>query len=109
MYLTWRQRLVQEPQWRNFSCWPLVDTERWTPDKRRRFLRNQSIAAMAFAGKSFSSIANTYGSSKSSVSKLLERCLAGNDNEQPALSHGIIPNIRLTPNQRREPLRLFNT
>ncbi|MCP5017654.1 MAG: hypothetical protein GY938_20640 [Ketobacter sp.] len=107
MHLSWRQRAAKEPHLCNLAKWPLVDTSLWPRDKKRRFLRNQTIVSRVLAGERFSEIAYSTGVTQSTISKIMQRCLAGDDAMEPALSSGLIPGARLAPNQRRKPLASF--
>lgn len=104
MYLTWQERISHEPGWRDIGTWPLADTDSWPADKKQRFLKNQIIVSRVLAGEALSEIANQTCLAKSTISKLMKRCLAGDDKDPPALTLGMIPGARLAPNQRRKPL-----
>lgn len=104
MCLTWRERLAAQPEYRDIATWPFIDVQTLAPDKRAAFLRNQRIVAHILNGARQRDVANAHGLDRSGVSKLMQRCLGGAEDSDPALTNALIPHQQLTPGQRRTPL-----
>ncbi|MEH6651140.1 MAG: hypothetical protein V7707_14030 [Motiliproteus sp.] len=105
MYLTWQQRLAEDTSLRDLANWPGIATYQCESSKyRRQFLRNQQIVARVLAGDKQSEVANAVGVSPSWISRLLSRCLGGEDSTPPRLTAGLIPYNHLASGQRRSPL-----
>lgn len=109
MRISWRERLEREPQWHDFSQWPVVNVERVVPVKNRRaFNRNRCVVARVLAGEPQNALAAEFGLSRGRISQLLQRALGGEEDEPPLLTRGLVPNLRLQPVSRRAPLSTFN-
>lgn len=104
MYLTWRQRLELQPEWADINSWPKVDPNALSPSRRKRFWRNLEIVARVLNGEPMKQIAHNLNISASTLTRLLSRCLRGPADENPALSQGLIPGLRLVSSQRRKAL-----
>lgn len=103
MYLTWRQRLQQCPEYMDFACWPALPI----PDnlaERKALWRNQKIILAVLQGDLLIHVAQQFRLSKGRITQLLNRCLAGDSEEPPALSQGLIPHKRCETPQRKAPL-----
>lgn len=104
MYLKWRQRLDLEPSLKDFSFWPYLSSESLDGEKRSGFLRNRRLAASVLAGQSLTSVAAKQNVSVSMVSRLMSRCLSGEDIDRPPLTYGLVPSAHLKQHQRRQTL-----
>lgn len=104
MRITWRQRLIDHPEYRDFAAWPFIDVVTLRPEQRPDFLRNQSIVAQVLAGQRQQDIAAKSSLNRSGISKLMQRCLGGDDEEDPPLTKGLIPYRQVSPSQRRTTL-----
>ena len=107
MYLTWRERLIAEPNLIRLRNWPVVDILTLEPQQRPTFLRNQRILARALGQESLKAIAADEGVHPSMVTYLLKRSLAGPEETAPALTQALVPDRRLSAGHRRTPLPQF--
>ncbi|MCL7944672.1 Mu transposase C-terminal domain-containing protein [Marinobacter sp. ATCH36] len=104
MELTWRNRLMQEPEWWDFKRWPFVDSQSLSPAARRRYHTNTRIVANVLDGRPLNEVARELRLSPSWVTQLMNRCLAGNEDAPPALTQGLVPHRRLRRSQRKTAL-----
>lgn len=104
MYINWRERLNQHPYLWQLSNWPLIPFNEIPAKKRRGYLRNQTIVSHVLSGKTFSAIATEYNLSEGSIHKIMSRCLAGDDTDDPPLSKALIPHFRRSNYNRKSPL-----
>jgi putative transposase len=104
MELTWRERLIHEPEWYEFPRWPLADIQHLSPENRRRYNKNLRVVAGVLEGCSLKDVAHTLNLSPSWVSQLMTRCLGGREDAPPALTQGLIPHKRLARSTRKRPL-----
>ncbi|MDR9423657.1 MAG: Mu transposase C-terminal domain-containing protein [Marinobacter sp.] len=104
MELTWRERLVAEPEWRDIANWPLVDTQRLSSPHQRRYHKNLRIAAGVLQGTPLKVVASEVGVSPGRVSQLMERCLGGPEDAPPALTRGLIPFLKVKRSGRSSTL-----
>lgn len=110
MHMSWRERLVEQPQLWEFSQWPVIPLDSLPRVQRKGFLRNQRIVAQVLSGARLGKVARNHQLSTGRVSQLLERCLGGEATSPPALTEGLIPYRNLVERQRITPLpRLHNT
>lgn len=104
MALTWRERLVVEPEWNDIARWPFVDPTALAPESRRGFLTNRRAVAKVLSGQSLKSVSETVNLSAARISQLMTRCLGGDENAPPALSKALVPHQRLVPSSRQSAL-----
>lgn len=104
MELTWRERLSREPEWYDLRQWPLVDLQRLPYEVRRGYQQNLRVVAGVLEGRQFASVAKEAGITKGRVAQLMHRCLAGETDQPPALTQGLIPHLRLKKSVRRRPV-----
>ena len=104
MLLNWRQRLVQRPSLWQFDQWPQMIMDSIPEHQRKTFLRNQQIIVAALGGKPLKTIAQTHNLSTGRITQLLDRCLAGDEDDTPPLTAGLVPFSELKPRQRVIPL-----
>jgi putative transposase len=104
MRITWRERLEQRPILRNFRQWPMIPLQSIPRSRQRSFLRNQQIVSCALDGMDFETIARQHNVNPSRISQLLDRCLGGNEHEDPALTKGLIPSRLVAKRIRTSPL-----
>ena len=102
--MTWRDRLEQQPEWRDFGRWPHVDPASLSAAARKNFHRNREIVARVLAGQSMTSIAQYFRVSGNTLTRLLNRCLGGTADKSPALNRGLIPGLRLVSSHRHKAL-----
>jgi hypothetical protein len=81
-----------------------VLTDSFTPQGKAAYQRNVEIVAAALDGEPLTLVAQRHGVSTARVNQLLNRCLGGPSGTEPALSHGLILNQRLTKSMRRSSL-----
>ena len=102
MWMSWRERLVLQPELGAFDQWPRIPMDSLPRKYRKVFLRNQMIVAQALSGTDrFGEIARQHNVSRGRVSQLLNRCLGGESNKPPALTRGLVPHHRVVENQRQ--------
>ena len=101
MHLSWRKRLAIEPNLMEFNNWPYIATDSLPISKRHNFLRNQRIVAKILAGATLTDVATEQHVSINMVSRLMARCLSGEDIDTPPLTAGLIPSKHLKKHQRR--------
>src|SRR5690554_1851886 len=83
MHLNWRQRLTQMPHLRDLANWPVIDMNTLPADKRSTFTRNRAIVAQVLNGHVCSAVARDFNLTPSMVCFLLNRSLAGPEEETP--------------------------
>lgn len=104
MFLSWRQRLAQRPTLWQFDQWPHLAMDSIQKHRRKTFLRNQQIIVAALAGEQLKTIARTHNVTPGRITQLLNRCLAGDEEDSPALTEGLAPFSELKSRQRVRPL-----
>lgn len=104
MELSWQQRLMSEPEWYEFSRWPVVDLSILCPEERKQYTRNQRIVSAVLDGENLARVATRFGLSNGRISTLMTRCLGGPANAPPALTMALLPHKRLQQSKRRSPL-----
>tara|TARA_R110002111_G_scaffold181524_6_gene247066 strand:- start:2877 stop:4760 length:1884 start_codon:yes stop_codon:yes gene_type:complete len=104
MGLTWRGRLLHEPEWYEFKRWPFLDNQFLPAEKRQRYLINVRIVAAVLDERPLKSVAKTFNISLGRITQLMDRCLAGDVDAPPALTQGLIPHHRLNKSIRRAAL-----
>lgn len=104
MNLTWRQRLALQPEWQDINHWPHVEPTSLSNASRKKFHRNLAILARVLNGEPMTQIAHYFNIPASALTRLLNRCLDGPDDETPPLSRGLIPGLRLKNSQRKKAL-----
>ena len=104
MYLSWRQRLELQPDWQDITHWPHVDPLALPSASQKKFHRNREIVSRTLKGEPLSQVARYFNIRANTLTRLLNRCLGGPLDETPALSRGLIPNLRLQNSQRKKAL-----
>lgn len=104
MELTWRARLLQEPELGNIQRWPFVDPHALTQTDRTLYFRNLRIVTAVLDGQKLQDVAQSTQVSMSWVSQLMKRCLAGDEDSPPALSAGLIPHQHVRQSKRKTQL-----
>ncbi len=104
MNLNWRQRLDLQPEWQDITHWPYVDPASLPIESRKNFHRNLEIIARVLKGEPMNKIAHYFKVSANSLTRLLNRCLEGPQEEIPPLSRGLIPYARVNNSQRKKAL-----
>ena len=104
MHLNWKNRLEQQPSLRKFSAWPLLIIDTLPTVRRKPYLRNRHLVAQVLQGERIKVVAKTYGVTPGRVTQLMNRCLGGEDDEQPALNKGLVPHATIREKKRRSPL-----
>lgn len=91
MWMTWKDRLRQNPRLGEFSNWPPLDPS-IVPEKRRKaFLRNSRVVKHVLSGFPMAGAARSEGLSPGRVTQILNRCLGGDGELPPALRRGLVP------------------
>jgi hypothetical protein len=108
MYLTWQERLDQQPKLRNINNWPTIDALSLPKNKRRQFLRNQKILSKALMGAPLIQVEKDFGFTCGRLTHFLNRCLAGDSEENPPLTKALIPYYRVALGQRQQTLPTLN-
>ena len=104
MFVSWRERLTAQPALWQFEQWPRLAIEGLPHPRRKLYLRNRQILAQVLAGQPLHSVARAHQLSPGRLTQLLNRCLGGEADTQPALSRGLVPYASLNPRQRCSPL-----
>lgn len=91
MELTWKQRLIWEPEWHDFQRWPSIDTHGLSREHCRQFQRNARAVSAVLVGEKLCDVGASLSISNGRVSQLMARCLAGPDDQPPMLTRGLIP------------------
>ncbi len=104
MYLTADERLQRHPSLRNFDNWPVIRIEEIEPEKRAAFRQNIKAMQLVLAQLPYDKIQKTTGLDPAQISRLKARALAGDEDEEPALTQALIPYARLAPPKRRKAL-----
>ncbi|MEW7984599.1 MAG: hypothetical protein AB2777_16600 [Candidatus Thiodiazotropha endolucinida] len=104
MKTSWRERLIVDPDLRNFADWPVIPTDSVPSTHQAVFLRNKAIVAKILAGEPPQNVAADYALCPSSISQIMDRCLGGDDAESPALTQALIPHTVLVDKQRQQAL-----
>lgn len=102
--MSWRERLIREPGLTDIAQWPVIERSSLPPKYRSEFLTNQKLVARVLSGVPCYQVAHEFGCSKGRISQLMNRALGGDLAEPAALTRALIPNHRLEPPTRREPL-----
>lgn len=106
MHVTWRARLEQHPRLRDVSAWPSSPDPTQLPKARRKyFLRNLRVVTRVMAGEALVSVAKDEGLSSGRVTQLMNRCLGGPTETEPALSKGLVPNNVISGSEPDAPAR----
>lgn len=109
MYLTWCERLAQQPQLRDITHWPVIPLDALPRARRKAFVRNQAIVAQILSGARQQAVARRHNVSQGRVSQLLSRCLAGEDTTAPSLTAGLLPYHGITERHRVGPVNAQTT
>lgn len=104
MTLNWKVRLDQQPSLRDINNWPRVPLDSIAKSKQKAFLRNHTIIAQILGGQSLKATARLHNLSNGRISQLLNRCLGGEEDTPPALTHALIPFANVTKTHRKKPL-----
>jgi len=104
MYLTWRQRLVQRPDLFDINNWPKVCSLSLDEMYRKQYLQRKNMVHRVLRGMEGKEAARLAGLSKSSANYFMNRCLAGEENDEPHLTAGLIPNKQLRTPMRKSTL-----
>lgn len=104
MRLTWRARLEQQPQLRQFDNWPTITLDCVPQKKRKQFTRNVQVVDAVLSAQPIIAVAKAHGLSPGRISQLLDRALGGECSEPPSLTRGLIPNRPIQQKRRRTSL-----
>lgn len=102
--LSWRARLVQQPDLWDINAWGSFDHTTLPAALRPGFLQNLSIVCAMLDGEKGCTVAERFGISPAAVSQKMTRCLAGDEDASPALFMGLVPHHRVNFGERRAPL-----
>ncbi len=105
MRIKWKDRLDLSPTLANIEKWPSIDIRALPKEKRKGYLFNLKIVSKALSGEhTLETIANENNTTRSRISKLLNKCLGGKVEDEPLLSKGLIPYRRSKRGKRITPL-----
>jgi len=104
MHLNWRQRLESSKEYQNINNWPYIDPQVLTKDKRKKYSRNRKIIASILNGATLTEVSKKHQVSASLVNYLLNRSLAGDEDEPPELTTALIPGALRKTSLRSAPL-----
>lgn len=104
MHLTWKERLDQNPSLWDFKNWPVIPHSEIHKDKRKQFILHLQVIALVLDRTKFEIISRQYSISTSKISKLMTRCLAGDEAFEPPLTRALIPNTHISKSIRRNDL-----
>jgi hypothetical protein len=99
--LTWKQRLELHPEYTEFRNWPIIDKSIILDSAAQKYDRNKRIVKAVLKGEKITHIAKTYMISRTTINKLLNRALGGDENSEPALSIALVPFKRINKNKRK--------
>lgn len=93
MSVTWRARLEEHPRLSDVSAWPSpLDPTQMPKARRKAYLRNVRIVKKVLGGETLRVVAKDEGLSPGRVTQLMNRCLGGATDTEPALYKGLVPN-----------------
>lgn len=104
MYLGWQARLQQQPTLWDINNWPIVDALSLPQNKRRNFLRNLKLVSRALENIPLKEIEVEFHFASGRMTHLMNRCLAGDSEENPPLTKALIPGLRVRTGERHAPL-----
>lgn len=102
--LTWRQRVSSSPPLMDIKTWGEPSLSSMPLRVRKGYLRRRSIVVNVLAGTPIHEIGRSFGMSQAEIVRLMNRCLGGDDQEEPALARGLIPNAHTAGSVRRSEL-----
>lgn len=108
MNLSWRERLIAEPHWLDMNQWPFIEAQALPADVRRGYQRNIEIVHAVLQGSPLREVANRHRLHPSRITQLMNRCLGGDEEADPPLSAGLLPQKRLSTGRRHSPLPTFS-
>lgn len=100
MLISHRERLQQAPHLKSMANWPAVSIEGLPQKDRPRFRANMRALQMALDGFLYSEIQRQTGIHPTQITRMLKRSLAGDDEEQPALTAALIPRRQMVATKR---------
>ncbi|MCU7858881.1 MAG: hypothetical protein KZQ86_03410 [Candidatus Thiodiazotropha sp. (ex Lucinoma kastoroae)] len=101
MKISWHERLIQDPDLRDFKQWPVIPTDSVPSDNQSVFLRNKGIVSKVLVGEQLQKVAADYAVSGGLISQIMIRCLGGDDGDPPALTQALVPNKVIVAKQRK--------
>jgi len=104
MWLTWRQRIEQSPSLANFNNWPEASILSIKESDRRVFALRKKVVLRVLGGMSLKEASRLVGVSKSQVTYIMNRCLAGDEKDEPWLTDGLFLGKQLRKPTRKETL-----
>lgn len=107
MYLNWQARLDQQPSLWDIQNWPTIEVLNLPADKRHQYWRNQRILNQVLAQVPLKQIEAEFRFARGRLTHFMNRCLAGDSEDQPPLTKALIPGFRVSHGQRRVPLASF--
>ncbi len=105
--MNWRERIAERPALVDINSWPRIPPDALPTRQRRTFVRRLNIVTAFFSGVEPKEICRKYDISKSSLTKLLNRCLGGEEPEPP-LTSGLIPHLKLRHDYKNRPFEFHN-
>lgn len=108
MLISWKDRLASAPELRNLNNWPSIDASALPADSQKLFHRNMTIVSHVLDGEKCCKLAKKFKLSKSSVTRIMARCLGGEDTEPPSLTRALVPNTNIKKRRRNLALPTFS-
>lgn len=106
--MNWQARLEQQPSLWDIQNWPVVEVLSVPANKRHQYWRNQCIVNKVLAQVPLKHIEAEFRFAKGRLTHLMNRCLAGDSEDQPPLTKALIPGCRVRHGQRLAPLASFD-
>lgn len=104
MKLTWKKRLENQSELRDFNNWPYIEPYVLSKFKQHKYHRNRQIVARALKGETLKNISKEFDLAASTISYLLTRALGGDENTPPELTTALIPGQLIKGGLRKLPL-----
>ncbi|MFC3194301.1 hypothetical protein ACFODZ_08625 [Marinicella sediminis] len=106
--MSWKKRLMQNPSLKDINTWPGINIIDLPRDKNKKFIRNKIIVSRVMLGEKISDVSRDVNVTRQFISYLLNRCLAGLPYEEPSLTSGLIPQLKILGGERKTRLSVNN-
>ncbi|WP_171040824.1 hypothetical protein [Marinobacter alexandrii] len=103
-YLTWHQRLQLNPALADLNDWPVVVVDALPPRQQQAFRRNFRMVGAVLRGQALQEVALEATVTPARVTQILNRCLGGPAESEPALTYGLVPYNTQRQRERKAPL-----
>ena len=106
--MSWKQRLMKNPSLKDINTWPGINIIDLPRDKNKKFIRNKNIVSRVMLGEKIRNVSRDVNVTRQFISYLLKRCLAGQSYEEPNLTSGLIPQVKIYGGERKARLSMNN-